>query len=90
MQVTEAGTTLVLSDTTPEEKKRILSALKDPTSQTQKMLTRKQVASMLGCHVETIKRYGRKGLLHPVKFTARAVRYSEAEVLDFMRTGATV
>ena len=90
MQVTEAGTTLVLSDATPEEKKRILKAAKDPTSQTLKMLTRKQVASLLGVHTETVKRYTRSGLLHAVKFTARAVRYSEAEVLDFMAKGATV
>lgn len=87
MQVTDVGNTVVFSDTTPEEKKRILFAAKDPTSQTLKMLTRKQVASMLGCHVETIKRYSRNGLLHGVKFTKRAVRYSEAEVLNFMRNG---
>jgi len=88
MEITEAGNTLVFSDATPEEKKRILSAIKEPTPAKQKMLTRKEVASMLGCHTETIKRYGRNGLLHPVRFTARAVRYSEAEVLDFMRRGA--
>jgi len=88
MQVTEAGTTLVFNDATPEELKRILSAAKEPTPAKPKMLTRKQVASLLGVHTETVKRYGRKGLLKTIRFSARAVRYSEAEVLNFMRTGA--
>lgn len=88
MQVTDAGNTLVFSDTTPEEKKRILSALKEPKPATEKMLTRKQVADLLGVHVETIKRYGRKKLLNPVRFSARAVRYAETQVRDFMCNGA--
>ena len=87
MEVTEAGRTLVINDATPEEQKRILNAAKDPTPEKQIMLTRKEVAARLGLHTETIKRYGRNGLLHPVRFTARAVRYSEAEILDFMRKG---
>jgi predicted DNA-binding transcriptional regulator AlpA len=87
MEITKAGKTLVFNETTPEEQKRLMAAAKDPASQTLKMLTRKQVASMLGCHIETIKRYSRNGLLRPVKFTARAVRYSEQEILDFMGKG---
>ncbi len=79
MNITDAGTTLVLSDTTPEEKTRILKAAKDPTSQTLKMLTRKQVASMLNLHSGSIKRYD-GNLLHPVRITARTVRYHLAEV----------
>jgi len=88
MQVTDAGNTLVFSDTTPEEKKRILSASKEPKLSPEKMLTRKQVAALLGVHSETIKRYGRKKLLTPVRFSARAVRYAETQVRDFMRNGA--
>ncbi len=90
MNITDAGNTLVFSETTPEEKKRILEVAKEPTPARPKMLSRKEVAKMLGVSGETIKRYGRKGLLHPVKFTARAVRYSEAEVLDFMQKGVAV
>jgi len=90
MEITKAANTLVFTGASEAEKARILKAAKDPTSQALKMLTRKQVASMLGVHIETIKRYGRKGLLHPVKFTARAVRYPEAEILNFMRTGVSV
>jgi hypothetical protein len=73
---------------TAEQRERILTALKDPAPIRPKMLTRKQVAERLEVHSETVKRYGKKGLLHPVRFTARAVRYLESEVLDFMREGA--
>lgn len=75
---------------TPEQRERILAALKEPKPVTEKMLTRKQVASLLGVHVESVKRYGRKKLLNPVRFSSRAVRYSEAEVLSLMRNGVTV
>jgi predicted DNA-binding transcriptional regulator AlpA len=86
MNVTDAGNTLVFSETTPEEKKRLIAAMEQPPDNP-RMITRKQVAALLGVHVETVKRYSRNKLLHPVKFTARAVRYSEAEVLDFMKNG---
>lgn len=75
---------------TSEQRERILAALKEPKPATEKMLTRKQVAALLGVHVETVKRYTRNKLLPVVKFTARAVRYPESSVLDFMRKGVTV
>ena len=72
---------------TSDQRERILNALKEPKPAKEQMLTRKQVAALLGVHTETVKRYGRKKLLNPVRFTTRAVRYAESEVLDFMRTG---
>jgi excisionase family DNA binding protein len=57
-----------------------------PAKDTPRLITRKEVAALLGVHVETVKRYTRAGLLKPVKFT-RAVRYPEAEVLHFMQNG---
>ena len=71
---------------TPEEKARLMAALL-PAKETPRLITRKEVAALLGVHVETVKRYTRAGLLKPVKFTARAVRYPEAEVLHFMQNG---
>jgi excisionase family DNA binding protein len=71
---------------TPEEKARLMAALL-PATEKPRMISRKEVAALLGVHVETVKRYTRAGLLIPVHFTARAVRYPEAEVLDFMRRG---
>ncbi|MBC8206100.1 MAG: hypothetical protein ISR84_00200 [Kiritimatiellales bacterium] len=79
MNITEAGSTLVLSDTTPEEKKRILSAIKQPAEGKPRLLTRKQVADILCLHSGSIKRYDGK-LLHPVKITPRTVRYPAEQV----------
>ena len=70
---------------TPEEKSRLMAALLPP-KETPRLITRKEVAALLGVHVETVKRYTRAGLLKPVKFTG-AVRYPEAEVLHFMQNG---
>ncbi len=86
-QITQAGTALVITDATEEQKARILAALKEPKPAADKMLTRKQVASLLGVSGESVKRYGRKKLLAPVRFSSRAVRYSEAQVSDFMKNG---
>lgn len=87
MNIIETGTTIVFSDTIPEEKKRLMAAAKEPTPAKPKMLNRKEVAALLGVHIETVKRYTRNKLLHAVKFSKRAVRYSEQEILDFMEKG---
>ena len=71
-----------------EQRERLLAALEPSKPATEKMITRLDVAGMLNCHPETVKRYGKKGLLHPVRFSARAVRYPESEVLSLMRNGA--
>jgi transposase-like protein len=80
MQVTEAGTTLVLSDTTPEEKKRILSAIKQPERAQPETLTRKQAAKIFGVHPGSLKRWEKSGKLRPIKITARTLRYDKREI----------
>ena len=87
MEVTEAGTTLVFSDATPEEKKRILEAVKEPTPEKINMGSRKEVASLCGVHTETIKRWGRIGKIHPIRLSARCVRYDLAEREKLLRKG---
>ena len=74
---------------TPEEKARLMAALA-PSIEKPRLITRKDVAALLGVHIQTVNSYTRRGLLRPIKFTARAVRYSEAEVLHFMQYGARV
>lgn len=88
MQVTEAGTTLVFSDTSPEEKKRILSASK-PAPAPVETLTRKQAAKIFGVHPGSLKRWEKSGKLRPIKITARTLRYDKREVLA-MLGGVTV
>lgn len=90
MQIADIGTALVFSDATPEEKKRLLAAAKQPKPEQHRTLTRKQVAEILHIHSGSVKRYDRAGILHPIRITARTLRYNEAEVLELLshREGA--
>ncbi len=52
------------------------------TNQTgEKLLSRKQLAERWQCSTETVKRRTREGLLHPVRFNSRLLRYRLAEIL---------
>jgi hypothetical protein len=86
MQVTEAGTTLVFSDTSPEEKKRILSAVR-PTPAQPETLNRTQTAKIFGVHPGSLKRWEKSGKLRPIKITARTLRYDKREVLALLEGG---
>ena len=44
------------------------------------LLNRKEVAALLGCHPETIKRAERKGKLPAYRFGHRMVRYRREDV----------
>ena len=44
------------------------------------LLSRRQVAVMLGVSTETIKRRERDGLLKAIRFNSRLVRYRRADV----------
>jgi DNA-binding CsgD family transcriptional regulator len=60
MKTVNAGNVL---DVTKTERKRLLAAAEnEPVNKKQKMLTRKEVAEILGVHPETIKRYGKRGI----------------------------
>lgn len=74
---------------TTEEKARVMAAL-NPAKTNQKMITKKAVAELLGVHLQTVNNYTQRGLLRPVKFTKRAVRYAEAEILHFQQNGAAL
>ena len=82
MQITDAGTTLVLSDTTPEEKKRILAAIKQPKPEQPRLetLTRKQAAQIFGVHPGSLKRWEKSGKLRSIKITQRCLRYDRREI----------
>lgn len=78
MQIAEVGNTLVFSEISPEEKKRILSASK--TTAPPKTLTRKQVAKIFGVHPGSLKRWEKSGKLHPIRLTPRTLRYDAREI----------
>ena len=50
------------------------------SDQDKKLLTRSQVAEALQVHPRTIARWEEKGLLKPLKFSARCVRYRLQDV----------
>lgn len=52
-----------------------------------KLITRKQTAEILGCSTKTISRYIQTGIIREVRFTARRVRFVEAEIIRLAREG---
>jgi len=84
MEITDAGTTLVFSETTPEEKNRLLAALKKPAETKPETMSRKEVARIFGVHPGSLKRWEKSGRLRPIKLTARCVRYNKAEILQLL------
>jgi hypothetical protein len=47
----------------------------------EQLVSRKALASRWQCSVETIKRRTREGLLHPVRFNQRLIRYPLSEII---------
>ncbi len=88
-QITKAGTALVITDATDAQQARIIAALNDPAPETPATLTRKQAGKILNLHPLSLKRYDKAGKLHPIRLTARTVRYDRREVLSLLQ-GVTV
>jgi len=70
----------------PEQLERALHALELKVPH-RDMITAKQAAPILQVCPETVKRYGRKGILHPVKITQRKMRFDRAEVEQLAMCG---
>jgi len=49
--------------------------------QREELISRKALAARWQCSVETIKRRTRDGLLHPLRFNSRMIRYAMSEIL---------
>ncbi|VGO22715.1 helix-turn-helix transcriptional regulator [Pontiella sulfatireligans] len=81
----------VLNDptATQAEKNRVLEALKGAASKPRPIpITTEQVAAMMECHIVTVRRYGKQGLLHPIRITPRKIRWDKNEVEALMLQGA--
>ena len=48
-------------------------------------ISRQELCARWGCSLETLKRRERQGILHPVGFSPRMVRYRLSEVADIER-----
>ena len=86
MKIMESDGTVVLTDITTEQLKRIRQ-LEKPLNTRPKLIPRKAAAEILGCCVMTIKRLEKRGSLKAIRFSARRVRLDEAQVLDLARNG---
>jgi hypothetical protein len=51
----------------------------------EQLLSRKALAQRWSCSTETIKRRTRDGLLHPLRFNARMIRYPLSEIIQVER-----
>ena len=87
MKITDAGNTVVLQIESAEEKQQILKTLNQKKQTRPTLITRKQAADILGVCAESVKRYEKKGLVRAIRFTARRLRYDEAEIIDFANNG---
>jgi len=54
------------------------------------LLSRRQVAAMMGLHTETIKRYQRRGILPAIVLNSRVTRYDPADVERLINEGRVV
>lgn len=65
----------------PERTARILAAARGTPAETaERYLRTREVAAALECHPRSVFRYAARGLLHPVRRSARAIRWRESEV----------
>lgn len=70
-----------LANLEPERTARILAAAEgDRKPAVEKLLNTKQAAAVLGCHPKTLLRYGIMGRLHPIRRSARLIRWRQSEV----------
>jgi hypothetical protein len=53
----------------------------------EQLISRRSLASRWECSVETVKRHTRDGLLHPIRFNARMIRYRLSDVIRVEREG---
>jgi predicted DNA-binding transcriptional regulator AlpA len=72
----------------PMKKRNIIQAQAlGESPSTKKYLTRKELALRWSISRETLKRRERQGLLHPVRFGGRTIRYTVSEIIKIEVTG---
>ena len=75
---------------TPADKKRILAAIEDRPTRKEKMFTSKRACELLDdISLATLRRLERRGVLTPVRYSKRKLRWRESELRDFLENGIT-
>jgi hypothetical protein len=67
-----------------ETLRRIADAVKP---RRRKLLTTREAASIFNACPETLRRYAKRGLLHPVRYNARRLRWDADELETFLSQG---
>ena len=57
------------------------------TREIPRLLSRRQVAAIMGLHPGSVKRYEKAGILPAYKINSRLTRYDERDVLRFIEDG---
>jgi predicted site-specific integrase-resolvase len=65
-----------------------MSELKPILKPSYVLLTRRQVAAMLGLSTESVKRYERKGAIRSIKLNSRVIRYRPEDVRRLIEAGS--
>jgi excisionase family DNA binding protein len=81
---------LIQSDATVprEQQQSILKACRDHAGQAKKRIgTVSQAAAILQCHPKTVYRYVSRGVLQPIRLSARKVRFDLDQVEAFASSG---
>ena len=76
---------------TPDERKRIMGALKDGDArQAEKYIPTTEAAAILESCGKTVFRYEQRGLLHAVRRSKRCIRWRKSEVEKLAMNGVAV
>ena len=90
-EILQAIQSLILTDNTilPDQRKRILNACKNVPEKPikRKLITARQAAEIMDCHVRTLHRYIQKGCITVVRFSPRKHRYYLDEIETFAQNG---
>jgi len=81
---------LVESDAsiTPEHRREIIKVCsRDPSRRRKRLGTAREVSVLLGCCSRTVERYARQGLLKPIRYSPRKIRYDMDEVERLVEQG---
>jgi len=75
---TEEKVAVCISD----DSRQIQTYSRRPNKAADQLLSPKEVAERWSCSTETVKHRTRDGLLHPIRFNSRMIRYSLSEIIE--------
>jgi predicted DNA-binding transcriptional regulator AlpA len=72
----------------PDERRKFIALLNgQSTSPKEKLLTTKEACQILGVVALSLRRYEQRGLITPVRYSKRKLRWRESEIREFHEMG---